>query len=150
MYTRLEHPYTTECFPDWSQTNYSESYLSSKNWPYSFMVWKRQKFEFHLIFHSQQCKRFCVLEAVVTSCNCFHPLYLDIDGDGARGGKEPCDLANTTTTLCIDEVLNQFTAELRRCPCNQSCYETEYGASVSSSMWPAANYEVGQNVILFK
>ena len=96
----------------------------------------------HKLFLSQQCKRFCVLEAVKADCGCFHPLYLDIDGEGARGGIKPCDLGDNTTTLCIDTVLNQFTAELRRCPCNQSCYETKYAASVSTSMWPAKQYEV--------
>ena len=101
-----------------------------------------------LIFLSQQCKRFCVLEAVMADCGCFHPLYLDIDGDGARGGVKPCDLGDDTTTLCIENVLNQFSAELRRCPCNQSCYETKYAASVSSAMWPAKQYEVKINHLI--
>ena len=39
VYTRLEHPYTSECFPDWTHTNYSTNLTSSStNWPYSFMV----------------------------------------------------------------------------------------------------------------
>ena len=181
VYTRLEHPYTSECFPDWTHTNYSTNLTSSStNWPYSFMVrrkwytyslWSDSQFvtspltkspnllfliNYGLInisspycklkpfqlFLSQQCKRFCVLEAVMADCGCFHPLYLDIDGEGARGGIKPCDLGDNTTTLCIETVLNQFTAELRRCPCNQSCYETKYAASVSTSMWPAKQYEV--------
>ena len=38
VYTRMEAPYTTECFSDWTQTNYSAGFLGTKSWPYSFMV----------------------------------------------------------------------------------------------------------------
>ena len=27
----------------------------------------------------QQCQRFCLFEAVVTNCECLHPLYTDFD-----------------------------------------------------------------------
>ena len=37
IFTRLESPYTTDCFHSWSQTNYSTQF-SNSTWPYSFMV----------------------------------------------------------------------------------------------------------------
>ena len=38
IFQRKEAPYDTDCFPSWSQTNYSEPFLGTKIWPYSFMV----------------------------------------------------------------------------------------------------------------
>ena len=76
----------------------------------------------------------------MADCKCFHPLYLDIDG--TRGSYEPCNLDEVATKLCISNVMDQFTTGVRSCPCNQSCFETEYASSVSSAMWPAKQYEV--------
>lgn len=123
IFTRMESPYDTDCFPSWSQTNYSTQFLNSTKWPYSFM----------------QCKRFCVFDAVMQDCGCFHPLYLDIDD--TRGGHPPCDLSDSEVDTCIMAIMNQFSGAQRSCPCNQSCYETEYTAAVSSSVWPAKQYE---------
>ena len=90
----------------------------------------------------QQCKRFCVLDAVMQDCDCFHPLYLDIDD--TRHGKPPCDLSDSVTESCITAVMSQFSGELRSCPCQQACYQTQYTAAVSSALWPAKLYEASQ------
>ena len=37
-YTRQEAPYDTDCYKDWSRTNYSDIFLNSTNWPYTFTV----------------------------------------------------------------------------------------------------------------
>ena len=179
IFQRKEAPYDTDCFPSWSQTNYSEPFLGTKIWPYSFMVSSfaqdnilaptgsleviintlQNSFSelsssllqastslsallqlsfsallqlphtsvilskppiIHLFFIQflQQCKRFCVLDAVMQDCGCFHPLYLDIDD--TRDGKPPCDLGNSTTDLCVKGVMAQFSGALRACPCNQA------------------------------
>ena len=218
IFQRKEAPYDTDCFLSWSQTNYSEPFLGTKIWPYSFMVSSfaqdnilaptgsleviintlqnsfselsssllqastslsallqlslsalfqlahtsvilsdlLQSFIFFFKHFVQQCKRFCVLNAVMQDCGCFHPLYLDIDD--TRDGKPPCDLGNSTADLCIKGVMAQFSGALRACPCNQvsilrnkcylyiilllkACYQTQYTAAVSSAMWPAKQYE---------
>ena len=38
-FARQEYPYDTECYPSWSSTNYTEKFLNSILWPYTFMVW---------------------------------------------------------------------------------------------------------------
>ena len=77
-----------------------------------------QSFIFFFKQFLQQCKRFCVLDAVMQDCGCFHPLYLDIDD--TRDGKPPCDLGNSTTDLGVKGVMAQFSGALRACPCNQA------------------------------
>ena len=38
-FARQEYPYDTECYPSWSSTNYTEKFLNTILWPYTFMVW---------------------------------------------------------------------------------------------------------------
>ena len=145
IFTRLESPYETDCYQSWTQTNYSTQFLNSTNWPYSFMV----RFGYLLLSvlfspYLQQCKRFCVLDAVMQDCDCFHPLYLDIDD--TRHNKVPCDLSDSETDSCIKAVMTQFSRELRSCPCQQACYQTQYTAAVSSAFWPAKLYEASQGL----
>ena len=78
-------------------------------------------------------------------CDCFHPLYLDIDD--TRHGKRPCDLSKSVTDSCITAVMSQFSGELRSCPCQQACYQTQYTAAVSSALWPAKLYKASQSLI---
>ena len=81
-----------------------------------------------------------MLDSVMEDCDCFHPLYLDIDD--TRHGKYPCDLDDSETDACISSVMRQFSGELRSCPCDPACYQTQYTAAVSSAMWPSKQYEV--------
>ena len=37
-FARQEYPYDTDCYPSWSSTNYTEKFLTSTLWPYTFMV----------------------------------------------------------------------------------------------------------------
>ena len=79
---------------------------------------------------------------MMQDCDCFHPLYLDIDD--TRHNKLPCDLTpHSLTHSCIKAVMSQFSGELRSCPCNQACYETQYSTMVSSALWPANQFKVG-------
>ena len=79
----------------------------------------------------------------MADCGCFHPIYLDIDN--TRHGKEPCNMGDSDTDTCIKAVMGQFSKELRSCPCEQACYQTEYTAGVSSALWPSKQYEVNQS-----
>ena len=42
----------------------------------------------------------------MSDCECFHPLYLDIDSN--RGELRPCDLNNDTTHTCIDTIITEM------------------------------------------
>ena len=79
-------------------------------------------------------------------CGCFHPLYVDVDE--ARGDKSPCDLANETTEICINEVLAQLLNDDLPCSCNQSCYEIKYMPQISSTTWPSYQYAVGLKICI--
>jgi len=65
-YERIEAPYESGCIRDWSETNYTE-FLEDGNmsisWPYT----------------QEQCKRFCMLDSIMSECSCFPPLFLDND-----------------------------------------------------------------------
>ena len=90
-------------------------------------------------FFVQQCKRFCLFDAVRSDCSCFHPLYLDIDT--IRGGFPPCDLNDSEVETCVENIFTQFNEELRRCNCNATCSELSYDSVPSSSLWPSKQYE---------
>ena len=82
---------------------------------------------------------------MLSDCQCFHPLYLD--KDDVRAGREPCDLVESATQYCVQEVINQFNRDLRRCNCNASCEEFSYRALPSVSLWPSKQYEVSSAVV---
>ena len=88
----------------------------------------------------QQCQRFCLFDAVLKDCDCFHPLYLERDDH--RQQKDPCDLGQTEVAQCLENIETQFTTDLRRCNCNATCQEVNYDSVLSSSLWPSFNYEV--------
>ena len=43
---------------------------------------------------------------MLSDCQCFHPLYLDIDT--IRGGRPPCDLSHSDTEECVENIFTQF------------------------------------------
>ena len=88
----------------------------------------------------QQCQRFCLFDAVLKDCDCFHPLYLERDGH--RQQKDPCDLGQTEVSQCLENIETQFATDLRCCNCNATCREVNYHSVLSSSLWPSFNYEV--------
>ena len=94
----------------------------------------------YLIDVLQQCKRFCLFDAVLKDCDCFHPLYLDRDAH--KHGKDPCDLGQSEVVQCLENIETQFTTDLRRCNCNATCQEVNYDSVLSSALWPSFNYEV--------
>ena len=88
----------------------------------------------------QQCQRFCLFDAVLKDCDCFHPLYLERDDH--KQGKAPCDLGQSEVSQCLDDIETEFNSDLRRCNCNSTCQEVNYDAVISSSLWPSFHYEV--------
>ena len=88
----------------------------------------------------QQCKRFCLFDAVLTDCQCFHPLYLD--RADMREGMPPCDLGQTAVQNCVENIFSQFSTDLRRCNCNATCLEVSYHSVPSVALWPSKQYEV--------
>merc|ERR1712032_1013138 len=85
-YERIEAPYESDCIREWSQTNYTE-FLEDGNmsipWPYT----------------QEQCKRFCMLDSIMSDCVCFPPLFLD--NDNGREGKLPCNTTAGTGGNCF-------------------------------------------------
>ena len=76
---------------------------------------------------------------MLSDCQCFHPLYLDIDT--IRGGRPPCDLSHSETEECVESIFTQFNLDQRKCTCNASCTELSYVSLPSSSVWPSKKYE---------
>ena len=93
-----------------------------------------------LLILLQQCKRFCLFDAVLQDCDCFHPLYLDWDGHRPR--KAPCDLGRSEVAQCLENIETEFSTDMRRCSCNSTCQEVNYDSVTSSSLWPSLHYEV--------
>ena len=54
-------PYTSECINYWTDTNYTD-YID-EDWAYSL----------------QQCQRVCTHSSILMDCQCFHPMFLDLD-----------------------------------------------------------------------
>ena len=81
-----------------------------------------------------------MFDSIMNDCNCFHPLYLDIDAN--KQGQVPCNMADMTVNACVDQIMTQFTEGIRKCQCSQACNETQYKALLSSSKWPSNQYLV--------
>ncbi|KAF6021518.1 hypothetical protein EB796_020177 [Bugula neritina] len=83
------------------------------------------------LYTRQGCFKTCVQQKTIEKCGCANAMYR------VPANVQTCDLLNYH---CVEDVATSLSFETE-CTCPLACQESQYISSVTSSQWPARNYE---------
>ncbi len=127
----MADPYTSQCYSQWSQTNYTDFIPREgtgndikPGWNYTMPL----------------CQRICLLSTFSEDCQCIHPTFLD---DESNKVNPPCDVSSDGEHYeCVNNIYDELDVGARECQCNVECDETDYDLAVSQAAFPSLKYEV--------
>ena len=96
--------------------------------------------EHKVSYSASACYKTCYQYHVIRECGCADPHY-PIKGEAfdlAAQGKDivACDSQNVTEEDCVYNLTLQYNQNLLECDCENSCVDTVFKHSISSSLWP--------------